>query len=488
MIALGQRSAGAPPANRRPTCGCPGLPRRKVLATVVRLLETTFMRVGNEEYARSNRSFGLTTLRTATSRSAGVGGALPLPRQERRQARRRRCTTGRLARIVRRCRDLPGQELFQYVDDDGQPATIDSADVNDYLREATGSDFTAKDFRTWAGTVLAALALQEIDAGRPPPRTRRSPTRANRATPREVSARHRAGGETAGEHAGGLQKVLRAPRRHLLLPGRNPGRSAEAARDAQMSPRRPAGLRPDEAAVLALLQRRLAEDKRGTRLERSSADRCARAPMEGGLPAIRATQGAPTSPIFCNPPRLACSALVHTLTEGSGPMNRIERLRNAARLGSLGLTLLAGALGCAHDEQAAAPPATASSMPGGAGASMAGTTDAASQAAAGGALYGQFCGKCHGDAGQGTEGAPPVVGANALPLDPRPTQQFRKNQFHTAKDVFDFVGANMPPKGPKPTLDQYLDILAFDLKANGIDLTGKPALTPDNLSSIVIHP
>ena len=170
-------------------------------------------------------------------------------------------------------------------------------------------------------------------------------------------------------------------------------------------------------------------------------------------------------------------------------MNRIERLRSAARVGSLGLTMLAGAFGCAHDERAAEPPATAASMPGGAGASMAGAaTDAASQAAAGGGLYGQFCAKCHGDAGQGTEGAPPVVGAEALPLDPRPTQKYRKNQFHTAKDVFDFVGANMPPKGPKPMMDQYLDILAFDLKANGIDLTGKPALTPDNLSSIVIHP
>ena len=110
------------------------------------------------------------------------------------------------------------------------------------------------------------------------------------------------------------------------------------------------------------------------------------------------------------------------------------------------------------------------------------------QADAGGALYGQFCSKCHGDAGQGTDQGPPVVGANALPLDPRPTAKARKNQFHTAKDIADFVLPNMPPKGPKPTVEQYLDILAFDLKANGVDLTGKPALTPDNLASIVIHP
>ena len=110
------------------------------------------------------------------------------------------------------------------------------------------------------------------------------------------------------------------------------------------------------------------------------------------------------------------------------------------------------------------------------------------QAEAGGPLYGQFCAKCHGDAGQGTDQAPPVVGANALPLDPRPTAKARKNQFHTAKDIADFVLPNMPPKGPKPTVEQYLEILAFDLKANGVDLTGKPALTPDMLSSIVIHP
>ena len=110
------------------------------------------------------------------------------------------------------------------------------------------------------------------------------------------------------------------------------------------------------------------------------------------------------------------------------------------------------------------------------------------QAEAGGALYGQFCGKCHGDSGQGTDQGPPVVGKDALPLDPRPTAKYRKSQFHTAKDIADFVVANMPPKGPKPTLEQYLSILAFDLKANGVDLTGKPALSPDNLSSYVIHP
>ncbi len=156
-------------------------------------------------------------------------------------------------------------------------------------------------------------------------------------------------------------------------------------------------------------------------------------------------------------------------------------LMATARRASLLLTLVATtAFGCAHEGGAAAPAATANA-PGGA-------ADAVAQAEAGGPLYGQFCAKCHGDAGQGTDQGPPVVGSGALPLDPRSTAKFRKTQFHTAKDVFDFVGPNMPPKGPKPTLDQYLSILAFDLKANGVDLSGKPALTPDNLSAIVIHP
>ena len=154
------------------------------------------------------------------------------------------------------------------------------------------------------------------------------------------------------------------------------------------------------------------------------------------------------------------------------------------RTGTLVLALLTvtAFVACAHNEGTAAPAGTPASAAGGA------PTDALAQAAAGGPLYGQFCAKCHGDAGQGTDQGPPVVGPNALPLDPRPTAKARKNQFRTAKDIADFVLPNMPPKGPKPTVEQYLDILAFDLKANGVDLTGKPALTPDMLSSIVIHP
>jgi len=164
-------------------------------------------------------------------------------------------------------------------------------------------------------------------------------------------------------------------------------------------------------------------------------------------------------------------------------MIRNRDLMATVRKGSLVLALLGvtAFVACAHNEGAAAPASAASGAAAGGG-------DAMAQAAAGGPLYGQFCAKCHGDAGQGTNDAPPVVGPNALPLDPRPTAKARKNQFHTAKDIADFVLPNMPPKGPKPTVEQYLDILAFDLKANGVDLTGKPALTPDMLSSIVIHP
>ncbi len=142
----------------------PGLPREKVLATLVRLLETTFIRIGNESYARENNSFGLTTLRRRhvaiqgsrltfnfTGKS-GVEHTINL-------------TDRRLARIVKSCRDTPGYELFEYLDDDGAPHSIGSSDVNAYLDELTPPDshFTAKDFRTWAGSVLAAMTLRDFD-------------------------------------------------------------------------------------------------------------------------------------------------------------------------------------------------------------------------------------------------------------------------------------------------------------------------------------
>ncbi|MDQ3539782.1 MAG: DNA topoisomerase IB [Chloroflexota bacterium] len=139
-----------------------GLPREKVLAAIVHLLETTLIRVGNDEYAKTNKSFGLTTMRdrhvdinstTLDFEFQGKSGV-----QHEIELR-----NPRLARIVKACQDLPGQQLFQYLDDGGQRHAIGSDDVNHYLKEITGQDYTAKDFRTWAGTVLAAQALAEFE-------------------------------------------------------------------------------------------------------------------------------------------------------------------------------------------------------------------------------------------------------------------------------------------------------------------------------------
>jgi DNA topoisomerase-1 len=135
-----------------------GLPRSKVLATVVQLLERSFIRIGNDEYAKQNESFGLTTMRnhhvdvkgeTLRFRFKGKSGV----------SHEVDISDRRLAKIIRQLQDLPGQEIFQYVNGDGKVRDVTSQDVNDYLREITGEEFTAKDFRTWAGTVLAAMAL-----------------------------------------------------------------------------------------------------------------------------------------------------------------------------------------------------------------------------------------------------------------------------------------------------------------------------------------
>jgi len=155
----------------------PGLPREKVLATVVRLLEATLIRVGNEEYARANRSFGLTTLR---DRHVDVDGTQVRFAFRGKGGKEHTVDVRdrRMARIVRRLQDLPGQELFQYVDDGGERRSIGSADVNAYLQEIAGADFTAKDFRTWAGTVLAALALAEVRGFATPREAKRNILRA----------------------------------------------------------------------------------------------------------------------------------------------------------------------------------------------------------------------------------------------------------------------------------------------------------------------
>jgi DNA topoisomerase-1 len=139
----------------------PGLPREKVLAAVVRLLECTGIRVGNEEYARSNRSFGLTTLRDHHVEISGSTMRFEF-RGKSGKVHRVTLSDRRLARIVARCQAVPGAELFQYVDDEEGRVAIGSGDVNDYLRGITGDDFTAKDFRTWAGTLQAVAALEEL--------------------------------------------------------------------------------------------------------------------------------------------------------------------------------------------------------------------------------------------------------------------------------------------------------------------------------------
>jgi DNA topoisomerase I len=141
----------------------PKLTREKVLAIVTRLLEITFIRVGNEEYARMNKSFGLTTLK---DRHVKVEGATIRFRFRGKSGKEHEITLAnrRMARLVKSCQDLPGQDLFQYIDENGDPQAIDSGDVNGYLREVAAEEFTAKDFRTWAGTLLTTHCLERYPA------------------------------------------------------------------------------------------------------------------------------------------------------------------------------------------------------------------------------------------------------------------------------------------------------------------------------------
>jgi DNA topoisomerase-1 len=141
----------------------PGMPRPKILAAIVRLMEVTLIRVGNEEYARENQSYGLTTMRN--KHVEVEGSSVTFKFQGKSKVRHTvDISDRRLARIIQRCQDIPGYELFQYIDSEGNHHTVDSADVNDYMREMTNEDFTAKDFRTWAGTVLACTILKEFEA------------------------------------------------------------------------------------------------------------------------------------------------------------------------------------------------------------------------------------------------------------------------------------------------------------------------------------
>jgi DNA topoisomerase-1 len=224
-----------------------GLPREKVLATVVRLLETTMIRVGNAEYARENRSFGLTTIR---HRHVEINGSTIVFEFRGKGGKVHKVSTRdrRLARVVRACHELPGQELFQYLDDDGVRHDVDSAHVNGYLQEITGEPFTAKDFRTWAGTVLASLALSEFENFDTKAAAKRNVTRAI---------------EQVANHLGNTVAVCRKSYIHpaildSYLDGSLleflKGRVEEALRDDL------AGLSGEEAAVLAFLQQRLSRE------------------------------------------------------------------------------------------------------------------------------------------------------------------------------------------------------------------------------------
>jgi DNA topoisomerase-1 len=219
-----------------------GLTRNKVLAAVIRLLETTHIRVGNEEYARANHSYGLTTLRN--HHVEVNGGTIHFHFRGKSGVRHRiDLHDARLARIIHRCQDLPGQELFHYLDEDGEPHAIDSADVNDYLREIAGEEFTAKDFRTWAGTVLAAWALKECDPFES-----------------ETEARHNvvsAVAETA-RHLGNTPAVCRKCYVHpTIVAAYLDGSLGKSLRRHRSAPAE--SLTAEEAAVLSFLQTQEAE-------------------------------------------------------------------------------------------------------------------------------------------------------------------------------------------------------------------------------------
>ncbi|HEX6473509.1 MAG TPA: DNA topoisomerase IB [Candidatus Limnocylindria bacterium] len=226
-----------------------GLPRERVLAAVVRLLEKTRLRVGNEEYARDNRSYGLTTLR---DRHAEVGSTRLRFRFRSKGGKVSdvELSDARLARIVARCQDLPGQELFAYLDEEGEVRPIGSGDVNDYLREVSGQDFTAKDFRTWSGTVLAAWALRELEAVD-------SEAQAKRNVVRAV--------EEVAEWLGNTPAVSRRSYVHpAVIDAYLDGDVVRAARQSADRKLRDLGtLQPEEAAVLALLRQRLRDEERG---------------------------------------------------------------------------------------------------------------------------------------------------------------------------------------------------------------------------------
>jgi len=227
-----------------------GLPRDKVLATVVRLLEATLIRVGNEEYVRANKSYGLATMRDRHVRIRGGKVTFSFKGKSGRH-HVIDVENAALAKIVKRCRDLPGQELFQYLDDFGAPVNVTSSDVNDYLHAIAGDEFTAKDFRTWAGTVLAARALREFEKFE---------------SQREAKRNMLAAVEAVSRMLGNTPDICRRCYVHPLifevyLDGALADRLEKLAEHKLIHEMR--HLRPDEATVLALLRSALAQGRSG---------------------------------------------------------------------------------------------------------------------------------------------------------------------------------------------------------------------------------
>ncbi len=224
----------------------PGLPREKVLAALVRLLEGTLARIGNEEYARDNRSFGLTTLRNRHVRVQG--GHVTFDFRGKHGVRHHiDLTDRRLASIVRRCREIPEQHLFTYLDEAGEPHPIGSDDVNEYLHAVAGEEITAKDFRTWAATNLAALALSGLEAFD-------SQARAKHNIVQAV--------ESVAKRLGNTPAICRKCYIHpAIFQGYLDGTLAEGLRahaDAMLRDTG-SGLSAEEVAVTAYLERRLGE-------------------------------------------------------------------------------------------------------------------------------------------------------------------------------------------------------------------------------------
>jgi DNA topoisomerase I len=221
----------------------PGMPRQKILATIVRLMEATLIRVGNEEYARENHSYGLTTMRN--KHVEVEGSTVSFKFQGKSRVRHSvDIRDRRIAKIIQRCQDIPGYELFQYIDKEGGHHTIDSVDVNDYLREVSGQDFTAKDFRTWAGTVLACTVLQEFEAFESQTQAKKNVVQAIK----DVAAR-----------LGNTPTVCRKSYVHpVVLDTYFSGAMIKTVKQKVEQETAPQALRDEEVALLQLLQKRLA--------------------------------------------------------------------------------------------------------------------------------------------------------------------------------------------------------------------------------------